>query len=114
MKQWQKIFLWILFAIHVFTIYACIDGYYDTIITNCIDWGPGGNCPWGSEAMGIAWKDPYSYVYFVSLDFTESLIVIIFATLALRKGNERFAILLLALPFITGFCANMLEMLLTI
>ena len=82
MTRRQKIFLWILFAIHVFFIYSCIDGYYDAIIKGCVDWGPSNHCPWGSEAMGIVWENPYSYVYFVSRNFIESLSVVIFAIIA--------------------------------
>ena len=82
MTRRQKIFLWILFAIHVFFIYSCFDGYYDAIIKGCVDWGPSNHCPWGSEAMGIVWENPYSYVYFVSRNFIESLSVVIFAIIA--------------------------------
>lgn len=113
MTRRQKIFLWILFAIHVFVIYSCFDGYYDAIIKGCVDWGPSNHCPWGSEAMGIAWENPYSYVYFVSRNFIESLSVVIFAIIALRKKNVTIAILLLALPLLIGFCTNIFEILLT-
>ena len=113
MARRQKIFLWILFAIHVLFIYGCIDGYYDAIIKHCVDWGPSSHCPWGSEAMGIAWESPSLYVYFVSRDFIESLVVVIFAIIALRKKNATIAILLLALPLLIGFCTNMFEILLT-
>ena len=113
MTQRQKIFLWILFAIHVLVIYSCIDGYYDAIIKGCANWGPRNHCPWGSEAMGIAWESPYSYVYFISRDFIESFVVIIFSIVALRKKNATVAILLLALPLLIGFCTNIFEMLLT-
>ena len=113
MTQRQKIFLWILFAIHVLVIYSCIDGYYDAIIKGCANWGARNHCPWGSEAMGIAWESPYSYVYFISRDFVESFVVIIFSIVALRKKDATIAILLLALPLLIGFCTNIFEMLLT-
>lgn len=113
MTRRQKIFLWILFAIHVFFIYSCFDGYYDAIIKGCVDWGPSNHCPWGSEAMGVVWENPYSYVYFVSRNFIESLSVVIFAIIALRKKNVTIAILLLALPLLIGFCTNIFEILLT-
>lgn len=113
MTRLQKILLWILFAIHALFIYSSIDGYYDTIIKGCVDWGPGNHCPWGSEAMGIVWESPYSYVYFVSQNFIESFVVIIFSIVALRKKNATIAILLLALPLLIGFCTNIFEMLLT-
>ncbi|MBD5391635.1 hypothetical protein HDR66_02410 [bacterium] len=112
MTRWQKILLGILFAIHVLFIYGCVDGYYDAIINGCADWGPSGRCPWGGEAMGIAWESPYSYVYFVSRDFIESLTVIIFAIFALRRKNAPLAILLLTLPLLIGLCTKILEMLL--
>lgn len=113
MTRWQKILLWILFAIHALFIYSSIDGYYDAIIKGCVDWGPGNQCPWGGEAMGIAWESPYSYVHFASQNFIESLVVIIFAIFALRKKNATIAIWLLVLPLLIGFCANIFEILLT-
>ena len=113
MTRRQKLLLWILFAIHALFMYSCVDGYYDAIIKGCVDWGPGNQCPWGSEAMGIAWENPYSYVYFVSRNFIESLVVVIFAIIALRKKNATIAILLLALPLLIGFFTNIFEILLT-
>lgn len=113
MTRWQKILLWILFAIHAVGIYGSVDLYYDGIIKNCMGWGPGGHCPWGAEAMGLVWQNPYSYVYFLSQGFIESLVVIIFAVVALRKKDATIAILLLGLPLLIGLCTNMLDMLLT-
>lgn len=113
MTRREKIFVWILFAIHVLIIYSCIDGYYDAIIKDCASWGPGYHCPWGGEAMGIAWENPYSYVYFISRDFIESFVVIIFAIIMLRKKNTTIAILLLVLPLLIGFFTNIFEMILT-
>lgn len=113
MTRRQKILLWTLFLIHALFIYSCIDGYYDAIIKGCADWGPHNHCPWGGEAMGVAWESPYSYVHFASRNFIESLVVIIFAIVALRKKNATVAILLLVLPLLIGFCTNIFEMLLT-
>lgn len=63
--------------------------------------------------MGIAWESPYSYVYFISRNFIESFMIIIFAIVALRKKNATIAILLLVLPLLIGFCTNIFEILLT-
>lgn len=113
MSKHQKVLLWILFAIHALGMYICIDGYYDAIINGCAGWGPMGHCPWGGEAMGVAWASPYSYVYFISRNFIGSFAAIIFAIFMLRKRNATIAIWFLALPLLVGFCSNLLEIALT-
>lgn len=109
MKLWQKIIFCILLAIHILIIYACVDGYYDTIMHNCASWGLSFDCPWGSDAMGVAWRDPYVYVSVLSQDFITSVVFIISAILATYNKNYKIAIWLLALPLLIGFCANILE-----
>lgn len=109
MTRWQKVIFCILLAIHAFIIYACLSGYYDAIITNCAGWGPGFDCPWGSEAMGVAWTDPYVYVSILSQDFITSVVFIIFAIFAVYKKNYKVALWGLALPLLVGFFAAILE-----
>lgn len=109
MTRWQKVVFCILLSVHALIIYACIDGYYDTVIKNCASWGPGFDCPWGSEAMGVAWTDPYVYVSLLSRDIMNSMVCIIFALLAIHKKNYKVAIWFLALPLLAGFCAGIVE-----
>lgn len=109
MKRWQKIIFGIFLAIHALIMYACVHDYYDAIIKNCAGWGPGFDCPWGSEAMGVAWTDPYVYVSMLSRDFMTSIVFVIFSILAVHKKNYTIAIWFLALPLLIGFCAHIAE-----
>ncbi len=91
MTRWQKIFLWILFGIHVLIMYDCIYGYYDSVLHDCASWGISGGCPWGAESMGVAWRDPFTYTHFVAHDLMLSLLSVLIAVFALRKKQTKVA-----------------------
>ncbi len=109
MRRWQKVVFCILLSVHAFIIYACINGYYDAVIKNCASWGAGFDCPWGSDAMGVAWTDPFVYVSLLSRDIMNSIVCIIFAFLAIHKKTYKVAIWFLVLPLLISLCANVVE-----